>query len=122
MAKHRSEKQRRLSGRNHKMKITWLGHASFKIEEDGKIVFVDPWLSGPTSPITVDDVDKADIVLVTHDHGDHGYAEALGICKNTGATFVAINRVLELRRDLWSDSRAALFITQEILECSHPWS
>jgi L-ascorbate metabolism protein UlaG (beta-lactamase superfamily) len=75
------------------MKITWLGHASFKIEEDGKIVFVDPWLSGPTSPITVDDVDKADIVLVTHDHGDHGYAEALGICKNTGATFVAINEL-----------------------------
>ena len=75
------------------MKITYLGHASFKIEEDGKIIYIDPWLSGPTSPITVDDVDKADIVLVTHDHGDHGYAEALGICKNTGATFVAINEL-----------------------------
>ncbi len=75
------------------MKVTFLGHASFKIEEDGKIVYVDPWLTGPTSPITVDDVDKADIVLVTHDHGDHGYAEALGICKNTGATFVAINEL-----------------------------
>ncbi len=75
------------------MKVTFLGHASFKIEEDGKIIYVDPWLTGPTSPITVDDVDKADIVLVTHDHGDHGYAEALGICKNTGATFVAINEL-----------------------------
>jgi L-ascorbate metabolism protein UlaG (beta-lactamase superfamily) len=75
------------------MKVTYLGHASFKIEEDGKTVFVDPWLTGPISPITVDDVDKADIVLVTHDHGDHGYAEALGICKNTGATFVAINEL-----------------------------
>ncbi len=75
------------------MKVTYLGHASFKIEEDGKIVYVDPWLTGPTSPITVDDVDKADIVLVTHDHGDHGYAEALGICKSTGATFVAINEL-----------------------------
>jgi L-ascorbate metabolism protein UlaG (beta-lactamase superfamily) len=75
------------------MKVTYLGHASFKIEEDGKIVYVDPWLTGPTSPITVDDVDKADIVLVTHDHGDHGYAEALVICKNTGATFVAINEL-----------------------------
>jgi L-ascorbate metabolism protein UlaG (beta-lactamase superfamily) len=75
------------------MKITFLGHASFKIEEDGKIVFIDPWLTGPTSPITVDDVDKADIVLVTHDHGDHGYVEALGICKKTGAYFVAINEL-----------------------------
>ena len=75
------------------MKVTYLGHASFKIEEDEKTVYVDPWLTGPTSPIVVDDVDKADIVLVTHDHGDHGYAEALGICKNTGATFVAINEL-----------------------------
>lgn len=75
------------------MKITFLGHASFKIIEDGKIVYVDPWLTGPTSPITIDDIDKADIVLVTHDHGDHGYAEALGICKKTGATFVAINEL-----------------------------
>jgi len=75
------------------MKVTYLGHASFKIEEDGKTVFVDPWLTGPTSPITVDDVDKADIVLVTHDHGDHGYAEALGICKKTGACLVAINEL-----------------------------
>ncbi|MFW9963518.1 MAG: metal-dependent hydrolase [Candidatus Sifarchaeia archaeon] len=75
------------------MKITFLGHASFKIEEDGKIIFVDPWLTGPTSPMTVEDVDKADVVLVTHDHGDHGYAEALGICKKTGAYLVAINEL-----------------------------
>ncbi len=75
------------------MKFTYLGHASFKVESDGKTVFVDPWLSGPTSPIKVDDVDKADIVLVTHDHGDHGYTEGIEICKKTGAFFVAINEL-----------------------------
>ncbi len=75
------------------MKVTYLGHASFKIEEDGKIVYVDPWLSGPTSPITVDDVDKADIVLVTHDHADHGFVEGRDICKKTGAIFVALNEL-----------------------------
>lgn len=75
------------------MKITYLGHASFKVEADGKTVYVDPWLNGPTSPIKVKDVDKADIVLVTHDHGDHGYSEALEICKKTGAYFVAINEL-----------------------------
>ena len=69
------------------MKVTYLGHASFKVESDGKTVYVDPWLNGPTSPISVDDVDKADIVLVTHDHGDHGYPEAVEICKRTGAYF-----------------------------------
>ncbi len=75
------------------MKITYLGHASFKVEADGKTVYVDPWLNGPTSPIKVKDVSEADIVLVTHDHGDHGYSEALEICKKTGAYFVAINEL-----------------------------
>jgi L-ascorbate metabolism protein UlaG (beta-lactamase superfamily) len=81
------------SSGNDKMKITYLGHASFKVEADGKTVYVDPWLNGPTSPIKVKDVSEADIVLVTHDHGDHGYSEALEICKKTGAYFVAINEL-----------------------------
>lgn len=75
------------------MKFTYLGHASFRVESDRKVIFVDPWLTGPTSPIKVGDVEKADIVLVTHDHGDHGYTEALEICKRTGAFFVAINEL-----------------------------
>ncbi len=75
------------------MRFTYLGHASFKVESDGKVIFVDPWLNGPTSPVKVDDVTEADIVLVTHDHGDHGYDEAIEICKKTGAWFVAINEL-----------------------------
>lgn len=75
------------------MQVTYLGHASFKIESDGKVLFIDPWLNGPTSPIKVADVNKADLCLVTHDHGDHGYAEAIEICKKTGATFIAINEL-----------------------------
>ena len=75
------------------MQINYLGHASFRIVSDGKTIFVDPWLNGPTSPIKVADVNEADLCLVTHDHGDHGYAEAVEICKKTGATFVAINEL-----------------------------
>jgi L-ascorbate metabolism protein UlaG (beta-lactamase superfamily) len=75
------------------MRVTYLGHASFKIECGERVVFIDPWLNGPTSPMKVDDVEKADIVMVTHDHGDHGYAEAVEICKKTGAYFVAINEL-----------------------------
>ncbi|TFG32557.1 metal-dependent hydrolase [Candidatus Thorarchaeota archaeon] len=75
------------------MRIIYIGHASFKIESDGKIVYIDPWLNGPTSSIKVEDVEKADLVLVTHDHGDHGYSEAVEICKKTGAYFIAINEL-----------------------------
>lgn len=75
------------------MKVTYLGHSAFKIESDGKVIFVDPWLNGPTSPIKLADVNKADICLVTHDHGDHGYTEAVDICKKTKGTLIAINEL-----------------------------
>jgi L-ascorbate metabolism protein UlaG (beta-lactamase superfamily) len=73
------------------MKITWLGHAGIKIVDNGKTIFIDPWLSGnPVAKQKVEDIKEAHIVFVTHDHGDHGFADAVTICKNTDATFVSI--------------------------------
>jgi len=70
-------------------KITWFGHAAFKIEIANKIVLIDPWLDGnPTSPVKASEITKTDIVYVTHDHGDH-LGDSCGICKRTNATFVA---------------------------------
>jgi L-ascorbate metabolism protein UlaG (beta-lactamase superfamily) len=70
-------------------KITWLGHAAFKIEISDRIVLIDPWLDGnPTSPVKASEITKADIVYVTHDHGDH-LGDTFNICKRTNATFVA---------------------------------
>ena len=43
--------------------ITWLGHASFKIEADDKIIYIDPYEG--------DYQEKADFILVTHSHHDH---------------------------------------------------
>jgi L-ascorbate metabolism protein UlaG (beta-lactamase superfamily) len=71
-------------------KITWFGHSAFKIEVADKIVLIDPWLDGnPTSPIKASEIVKADIVYVTHDHGDH-LGDAFNICKHTEATFVGV--------------------------------
>jgi len=71
-------------------KVTWFGHSAFEIEIAGKIVLVDPWLNGnPTSPVKASDLTRADIVYVTHDHGDH-LGDAFDICKRTNATFVAV--------------------------------
>ena len=70
-------------------RITWLGHAAFKIEIADRTVLIDPWLDeNPTSPVKASEVSKADVVYVTHDHGDH-LGEAFVICKKTNAAFVA---------------------------------
>jgi len=69
-------------------KIRWLGHAGFEIRLMDLIIFIDPWLSGnPKAACEVSDVKKADLVCVTHDHGDH-LGDSFEICKRTGALFV----------------------------------
>jgi len=47
--------------------IKWLGHASFQIKADGKIIYVDLKKYGKV----VETSEKADLILTTHSHGDH---------------------------------------------------
>ena len=71
------------------MKITYLGHAAVKVEVANKIIYIDPFLSGnPKAPITADEITSADIVIVTHDHGDH-LGDAFAIAKRTNAWLVS---------------------------------
>lgn len=73
--------------------LTWYGHAAFKIVTPaGRVVFIDPWIANPANPAGKDDlakVDKADLVLVTHGHGDH-IGNAVEIGNKTGAQLVAV--------------------------------
>ena len=76
------------------MKITWIGHAALKLE-GSKTVFIDPFLSGnPAAVVEAASIDKADVVVVTHDHGDH-LGDAHEICKRTGATFVSTYEIAD---------------------------
>lgn len=71
-----------------KAKITWLGHASIRVEAGGKIVFFDPWIrDNPVCPIKMDQVKTADVVCVTHGHIDH-IGDSIEIVKKTHATFI----------------------------------
>src|SRR4051812_13336162 len=62
------------------IKLTWLGHATFKIETPaGHIVLIDPWVSGnPSTPADMKKFPGVDALLCTHAHFDHiGDAVAL---------------------------------------------
>jgi len=69
-------------------KIRWLGHAFVEFTtSDDKVILFDPWTKddgNPACPIGLDQIERADLVLFSHDHGDH-VASAAAICKKTGA-------------------------------------
>ena len=74
------------------MEIKFLGHSGFFISGSKKI-YIDPFLTGnPNAAISPDDINEADYMIVTHGHGDH-LGDAYQICKNTGATLVAIHEI-----------------------------
>ena len=68
--------------------ITWFGHSAFKISAPDAQVIIDPFFA-PSAGVSSSAAGDVDIVLVTHDHGDH-VGEAVSICKKTGAMLGAI--------------------------------
>jgi L-ascorbate metabolism protein UlaG (beta-lactamase superfamily) len=73
------------------IKLTWLGHATFRIETPGgKIVIIDPWIMGnPSCPEKDKSVKQVDVMLCTHAHGDH-IGDAVEIGKKHQPIAVAI--------------------------------
>ena len=74
------------------MKIIWLGHAGFRIEIEGAVLLIDPWLTGnPMFPgdRRAEAVDGVTHVLLTHGHGDH-IGDACAIAKQKGVAIAGI--------------------------------
>lgn len=71
-----------------KGKMRWLGHSFVEFTTaTGKVILFDPWTNddgNPGASVTLDQIEKADLVLISHDHGDH-LGSAVAICKKTGA-------------------------------------
>ena len=67
------------------IKLTWLGHATFRIETpEGKTLYVDPWIGGnPACPESEKNVKNADMLVITHGHFDH-IADAVELGKREG--------------------------------------
>lgn len=81
------------------MKITWLGHASFRIDIADQVLLIDPWLDGNPSFKGHDRakaIDGATAILITHAHGDHA-SEAETIARQAN---IPIACIAELS-DIW---------------------
>jgi L-ascorbate metabolism protein UlaG (beta-lactamase superfamily) len=73
------------------VKVTYLGHSAFKlVSPQGVIILIDPYLSNnPKTPPDQKEVDKADLILATHGHGDH-LGDTVAIAQKTNATAVVM--------------------------------
>lgn len=70
------------------VKLTWLGHASVRVEAEGRMFYFDPWIrENPACTLRIEDITRADVVCVTHGHDDH-LGDSIEIVKRTGATLI----------------------------------
>jgi L-ascorbate metabolism protein UlaG (beta-lactamase superfamily) len=71
------------------MELTWLGHATFRLDAGGKRIYIDPFLHGnPKTPEDEVTPERVDIIALTHGHGDH-VGDTVDLSKQHGCTVVA---------------------------------
>ena len=84
----------------HGNKVTWLGHASFRITTaTGQTILIDPWISGPTCPENLKKFDRVDLLLATHGHGDH-FSDVVTLAHQYQPKVIAI-----FETSLWLESK-----------------
>jgi L-ascorbate metabolism protein UlaG (beta-lactamase superfamily) len=70
--------------------ITWLGHATFQLRFDsGEVLLTDPWTEGNPAYPKGYQIERADVIAVSHAHFDHTN-DVVPLAKKFGAKVVAI--------------------------------
>jgi L-ascorbate metabolism protein UlaG (beta-lactamase superfamily) len=70
--------------------VTWLGHASFRVDSPGgKRIYVDPWLGNPKCPESEQEPERVDVIALTHGHGDH-VGETVELSKKFSPEIIAL--------------------------------
>lgn len=69
-------------------KVTWYGHAAVSVETSMVKILIDPFFTGnEKASCSADEID-ADVIAVTHGHGDH-VGDTVSIAKRTGAMVIS---------------------------------
>ncbi len=70
--------------------ITWLGHGTYTMRlATGEVILVDPWIEGNPAYPVAHELDRVDVILVSHGHFDHIH-DVLPLAKKFAPQIVAI--------------------------------
>lgn len=70
------------------MKLTWLGHSAFLLENGDAQVLIDPFLSGNPVASAKPEQFSPQTILLTHAHNDH-VGDTVAIAKRAGSKVIA---------------------------------
>lgn len=79
-----------LKSRQGNIEITFLGHASLMFDFDGKVIYADP----VSQFADFSQMPKADLILVTHEHGDHLDSLAIEKCRTEKTVIICTEACL----------------------------
>lgn len=64
--------------------IHWLGHDSFRIDAEGLAIYLDPY------QLPAGELPPADLILITHHHGDHCSPQDVSRIQGNGTVIVTV--------------------------------
>jgi L-ascorbate metabolism protein UlaG (beta-lactamase superfamily) len=74
------------------LKITYLSHSCFILDDGRYRVIIDPYITGnPTAPCKAVDI-EVNYIIVTHGHGDH-LGDAFEMAKRNDAEIIAVDEL-----------------------------
>ncbi|MDR2955543.1 MAG: MBL fold metallo-hydrolase [Prevotella sp.] len=74
------------------LKVTLVGHGSLMFEYKGKVIHVDPY----SKVADYTKLPQADLILITHEHGDHLDTAVINVLKKEGTDFIVSKVVNEI--------------------------
>ncbi|MFS0780602.1 metal-dependent hydrolase [Bacillus sp. 1P06AnD] len=77
------------------MNVSFHGHSVVKIETNGKMILIDPYITGNgQTDLKVEDL-KPDVIILTHGHDDH-VGDTVQLAKKHGSLVVGIVELLTM--------------------------
>jgi L-ascorbate metabolism protein UlaG (beta-lactamase superfamily) len=76
---------------NGALKITFIGHGTLMMEFDGKTIHIDP----VARYADYSKLPKADLILITHEHGDHLDADAISKIKKESTKIILTKKCFD---------------------------